>query len=183
MVYGLAAQSGGVARISSRVGAGTTVELLLPVADAGALQRPGPAPAQAAGPTRACSILLVDDDRLVAESTAAMLQHLGHRVLVAASGAQALGVIRGETKLDLVITDHAMPGMTGMELAKHIRQIAPGLQVILATGYAELLNSPDPTIPRLDKPYRLDALASILSSVMGPDTVAPPRPMSGTASA
>ena len=97
---------------------------------------------------------MVDDDPLVAASTAAMLEDLGHPVIEALSGARALDMLRLGAKVDVVVTDHAMPGMTGTELARQIRQHWPSLPIILATGYAELPNGEDPGLPRLAKPYR-----------------------------
>jgi CheY-like chemotaxis protein len=78
----------------------------------------------------------------------------------------ALDVVRLEPSIDLVITDYAMPGMTGIELAKAIREIRPKLPVILATGFAELAAGDDPGLPRLDKPYRLDALAVAIAEAL-----------------
>ena len=69
-------------------------------------------------------------------------------------------------KVDVVVTDHAMPGMTGSELARQIRQHWPGLPIILATGYAELPNGEDPGLPRLSKPYLQDELASQIAKVI-----------------
>ena len=168
MVYGLAAQSGGIVRISSRLGVGTTVELWLPVAEIGDARQSRPTPPVAIGPTRSCWILLVDDDAMVAASTSAMLEQLGHRVLVASSGALALDVIRLEPKVDLVITDHAMPGMTGLELTERIREARPNLPIVLASGYADLPSGQEPGLPRLDKPYRLETLGAMIAMVLGP---------------
>ena len=103
---------------------------------------------------------------MVADATVSMLEQLGHTVLAAASGALALDALRSEPDIDLVITDHAMPGMTGLELAALIRESKPGLPVVLATGYAELPDGQDIGLPRLDKPFRLDALASTLSALL-----------------
>jgi CheY-like chemotaxis protein len=111
-------------------------------------------------------VLLVDDDPMVSSGTSAMLQDLGHSVVTAASAAHALDMLRCETPVDLVITDHAMPGMTGAELAKHIRDMRPDLPIILATGYAEVPNNLISGMPRLDKPYRLDKLASMIAAVV-----------------
>ena len=181
MVYGLAAQSGGVIRIQSRPGAGTTVELWLPVAEAGDAQRPRPATATlAVVPTRSFAVLLVDDDPMVSSGTSAMLQDLGHSVVTAPSAALALDVLRSETPVDLVITDHAMPGMTGTELAKHIRGMRPDLPIILATGYAEVPNNLIAGMPRLDKPYRLDKLAATIAAVLDERALdAIPVPLNG----
>jgi CheY-like chemotaxis protein len=75
-------------------------------------------------------------------------------------------MLRLGTKVDVVVTDHAMPGMTGAELARQIRQRWPELPVILATGYAELPNGEEPGLPRLSKPYLQDELAAQIGRVM-----------------
>jgi len=168
-VYGMAKQSGGAIGIASRVGVGTTVELWLPVA-AEAERRIVAGVAAAAtsecAKTRACSILLVDDDPMVAETTVGMLEVLGHRVKVASSGGRALEMLVADASVDLVITDYAMPGMTGKELARRIRETRPNLPVVLASGYAELAAQDDSGLPRLDKPYALDKLASVIGAMV-----------------
>jgi len=165
-VYGLTAQSGGTTRITSRLGIGTTVELWLPVAEAANApvpQLPAPGPD---GLAPSCAILLVDDDPLVSDGTAAMLEDLGHCVTTASSAADALEIIGSDASIDLVITDHAMPGMTGTELAHHIRTVRPELPIILATGYADLPNGDPAGLPRLDKPFRQNKLGSLIASLM-----------------
>jgi len=169
-VYGLAAQSGGTARIFSRPGEGTTVELWLPVANIVRSCEDGPARTGAAAAIVGRNILLVDDDTMVATATAEMVEQIGHRVLVASSGPAALEVLRRDSNLDLVITDHAMPGMTGLELANHIQATWPGLPVVLATGYADLAGGENPGIPRLDKPYRIEKLVALLATVFESST-------------
>jgi CheY-like chemotaxis protein len=81
-------------------------------------------------------------------------------------------LILSDSKIDLVITDHAMPGMTGVELSKHIRQTEPNMPIILATGYADLLAGDDPGLPRLSKPYRRDELENMLAAALGPQPAA-----------
>jgi signal transduction histidine kinase len=167
-VFGLAAQSGGLARISSKIDAGTTVEMWLPVAEIDPVSEaasPPPVPPRA---TYSSSILLVDDDPMVAEATAQMVEYLGHRAIVALSGSEALRVIRSSRDIGLIITDHAMPEMSGMELASQIRKIRPGLPIILTTGYAGLQVDDRHVGPhRIDKPYRLEELASLIVSFLG----------------
>ena len=120
----------------------------------------------ASSTSRVCSILLVDDDPMVAETTVSMLEVLGHRVTVASSAGIALELLGANPAVDLVITDYAMPGMTGKELAKRIREARPGLPVVLASGYAELASQDDSGLPRLDKPYALDKLASVIGAMV-----------------
>jgi CheY-like chemotaxis protein len=116
---------------------------------------------------------------MVAATTAAILEDLGHSVLVVSSGALALNVVRSETAIDVVVTDYAMPGMTGVELARQIQEVRPGLPIILATGYADLPNADDPGLPRLAKPYRREDLARMLAKVDRPEATANVVPISG----
>ena len=111
---------------------------------------------------------------MVADTTASMLQCLGHQVLVAPSGTEALNILQGESRIDLVITDHAMPHMTGSELADQIRGIRPNLPIILATGYAELPLPEESGLPRLCKPYCLEDLISLMDDVLSRQNVMPP---------
>jgi signal transduction histidine kinase len=164
-VYGLAKQSGGAIAVASRVGSGTTVELWLPVT-ASTTPRIVTAAKNDCATSRACSILLVDDDPMVAETTVGMLEVLGHHVTVASSAGRALEMLGANTAVDLVITDYAMPGMTGKELAQRIRETRPGLPVVLASGYADLAAQDDSGLPRLDKPYALDKLASMIGAML-----------------
>ncbi len=170
MVYGLAAQSEGATRIISRLGSGTTVELWLPVAKGDDIGQINDAAAAVAAAARLCCVLLVDDDPLVAASTAATLEDLGHSVLVVSSGAVALNIVRSDAKIDLIVTDYAMPGMTGVELARQIHQVRPGVPVVLATGYADLPSADDPGLPRLAKPYRREELAHMLTTLVGQES-------------
>jgi signal transduction histidine kinase len=169
MVYGLAAQSGGGTRISSRIGRGTTVELLFPALEGGEIAAVGLPPQGTTADCRPCLVLVVDDDSMVAESTAAMLSDLGHTVVVASSAVGAMERLRADPAIELVITDHAMPGMTGIELAKQIRQTRPQLPIILATGYADLPDGDDLGLPRLAKPYRQAELKTVVAKLQVPN--------------
>ena len=157
MVHGLAVQSGGAFRLSSVPGGGTVVELWLSKADtpARAAELP-PAPAVDVSPA---VVLVVDDDALIAMSTVDMLSDLGHTVLEASSGSEALELLRSGQAVDLMLTDYAMPGMTGVELAQAARAMAPDLPVLLATGYADLPEGVVADLPRLAKPYTQSQLA------------------------
>ena len=99
-----------------------------------------------------------------------MLEDLGHMVVEANSGEEALDLLAADRRIALVVTDHAMPGMTGAELARRIRAMSPDLPIVLATGYADLPTGETDTLalPRLAKPYRQDDLAQAIASVDKP---------------
>ena len=166
MVDGLVAQSGGAMRISSKVGTGTTIELWLPVSEREMVEEVRPAGPTRIDDMRACRVLVVDDDPIVMSGTAAMLEDLGHCAIEVASAELALQVLGAQDDIDVVITDHAMPGMTGTELAERIRRHWPGLPVVLVSGYTEL-PSEELGFPRLSKPYRQEELARLLVSLVG----------------
>src|ERR1700712_1791063 len=100
-------------------------------------------------------------------STTEMLEDLGHRVIGASSGMRALDVIKSEQPIDLMMTDHVMPGMTGVELATASRELRPLLPILLATGYAELPDGAQLDLPRLTKPYHQDQLRDRLDQILG----------------
>ncbi len=138
-VFGFAKQTGGGAAISSDPKQGTTVTVYLPyVESAGeppvtALQ---PTPQATQGPSR--TVLLVDDDPGVREVTCIMLEDAGCQVLQAENGRAALDIVHGDSPIDVLLTDFAMPGMNGAELAHAARQHRPNLPVVFVTGYADL---------------------------------------------
>jgi CheY-like chemotaxis protein len=90
---------------------------------------------------------------------------LGHSVLEAPSAMHALRVLEADSAFDIVITNYAMPGMTGLDLANKIRQIKPKLPVVMATGYAELPPDAPVGFPRLSNPYTQQQLSKILEQV------------------
>jgi CheY-like chemotaxis protein len=113
---------------------------------------------------RALRGLAVDDDALVLFNTTAMLEELGHTVVEAYCGDAALEALR-EGAFDLVITDQAMPKMTGVQLIEAIRAHWPGLPVILATGYTELPGGVKVDVPKIAKPFSERELAAALACV------------------
>jgi PAS domain S-box-containing protein len=165
MVHGLAAQSGGRLSLKSEKGNGTTAELWLPAAaDATVVVAP---PVAEPSPPAAqhWRILAVDDDALVLMNTAMMLEDLGHTVYQASSAQAALELIEGGLELDLVVTDHAMPTMTGSQLAVVLAERRPALRLMLVTGYAELTRQAA-DLPRLSKPFSQRELAGKVADVM-----------------
>ena len=136
MVYGFARQAGGTVIIDSTPGKGTAISLYLPRTQQPAEADPGE-PVRAAGMTRSLRVLLVDDDAMVREITHEMLDALGHTVTEAATPEAALHLLRGGQAFDLLVADFAMPGMTGAQLARQVREVQPDLPVLIVTGYAE----------------------------------------------
>lgn len=109
-------------------------------------------------------ILVVEDDRLLLMNTRAMLEDLGHVVIEAVSGAQALDVFASETAIDLVITDQSMPQMSGMQLAEKLREIRPDLPILVVTGYADL--PPGASVAKLGKPFFPEDLERALQQLL-----------------
>ncbi|HEX9330157.1 MAG TPA: PAS domain S-box protein [Reyranella sp.] len=165
MVHGMVEQLGGQLVLHSTPGEGTTAELWLPAAERPAETADSEAATAAIEQTRALTVLAVDDDALVLANTRAMLEDLGHTVIVAYSGEQALERLEHTPAIDLVITDHAMPKMTGSDLAKKIMARQSDMPIILATGYADFPNSHAQSLPRLSKPFGSHELSLILTTL------------------
>ncbi|OHV15388.1 hybrid sensor histidine kinase/response regulator [Methylorubrum extorquens] len=169
MIHGFAGQSGGRLVLRSILGQGTTAELWLPVAEAHLLHQEGETPHPDLPILNPMTVLVVDDDPLVLMNISAMLEDLGHEVLEASSGQQALRILRRSAEtIDLVITDQVMPGMTGVQLIEAIRATHAELPVILASGYSELPEDKLTGLVRLGKPFEQPDLARALVTIMRP---------------
>jgi signal transduction histidine kinase len=161
MIHGLAAQLGGALELASSLGVGTRVDMWLPVADG-----PGQAAQPAiAGPgvDRGGLVLLVDDEELIRTTTSQMLVDLGYTVLEVGSAQEAM-IHLADPRIDLVVTDHLMPGMTGADLARQVQAVRPKLAILIISGYAEVEDLA-PDLPRLMKPFREAELATALTLV------------------
>ena len=167
MVQGLMAQSGGRLVMKSMVGQGTTAELWLPIAPATAVLEPVEQNS-AQAPVPPLRVMAVDDDSLVLMNTVLMLEDLGHMVLEANSAEEALRLLDQGPLPDILITDHAMPHMTGAELAKQVSAKYPSVKVVLATGYAELPGGEGADLLRLSKPFTQQQLNDALAAVANP---------------
>ena len=169
MVHGMLEQLGGRMILKSQVGEGTTAELWLPVANADTAVRPQAASIDSrhAEGMPTLNILLVDDDRLVLVNTTAMLEEFGHRVTAVSSAHQALTLLRTTEPFDVLVTDHAMPQMSGADLAVAAAQMRPGLPVLLVSGYAELPVEVSRDLRRLSKPFTIEELESAIAGVIG----------------
>jgi CheY-like chemotaxis protein len=162
MVHGLSAQLGGSLALESALGEGTTVKVWLPLADAD----PEPPAARTdpeLGP-HSGTVLLVDDERLVRASTAEMLADLGYRVVEADDAQSALRKLDEEIQIEMLVTDHLMPGMTGTELIEAAHRRQPDLPVLIISGYAEAEGIPA-EYKRLTKPFRQAELAEALAAL------------------
>jgi PAS domain S-box-containing protein len=164
MVHGLASQLGGQLTIKSKPGLGTNVELWLPAIEEGAVADTLVDPPQHQVPAAKGRVLLVDDDDAVRRTAADMLEELGYLVEEASSGEEALQLIDDGLRPDLVVTDHLMSGMTGIQLIRGL--VARGLDMptLLVSGYAELEGA-DTEVSRLSKPFRPDELADKLATM------------------
>ena len=169
MVYGFAQQSGGGVQIVSTPGEGTTVTVLLPVAEAEALTQqsgPGGEPELGEGQT----VLLVEDDDSVRLLVSDLLLELGYVALEAAEPEAALRMLDGSGRVDLMITDIGLPGMNGRQLAETARQRRPDLPILFLTGYAEVAASRGdllgPAMAMVSKPFALDELSSRIREML-----------------
>ena len=179
MVYGFAKQSGGAFRIESDVGVGTRAELWLPRAPEVAAQ-PAAKPVAAAEKAAPLRVLLVDDHDGVRTMTSALLSDLGHQVMEASDGPEVLALLAAAPDCcDLLMTDYAMPHLSGAEVIRQARELRPGLAAVIITGYADAQSigrRPD-DVAVLAKPFTPDQLNAVLRSVAGDtgETQAAPR--------
>ena len=168
-VYGFAKQSGGTARIESKVGKGTTVHIYIPRASGKPVDdlAPGESLAQTG---RNATILVVEDDTDVREMIVGILSDLGYRTLVATTGPEALALLEQDPSVDLLFTDIVMPaGMSGIELARRASRLRSDLKILLSSGYTREDIPSRPALaefPFIAKPYRPTTLAKKLKEVL-----------------
>nr|WP_272873190.1 ATP-binding protein [Sphingomonas arenae] len=165
MVYGFARQSGGTFRLRSDPGEGTRAEIWLPEASAQEQAVAVAAEHKPADIGPALKILLVDDHAEVRIMTAALLAELGHEVVEAPSGAEALNVLRRtDLQIDLLLSDYAMPHLSGTDIVDAARKLRPDLPALLVTGYADAdeIGERPMDVAILNKPFTVPDLASAL---------------------
>ena len=166
MVFGIVQRHGGSVDIESEVGKGTTFILKLPLQIAHAAAATA---VDSKAVPRNLGVLVVDDEPQVRDFVAAALAEDGHRVEVASDGAGGLRRFRDDA-FDVVITDKAMPGMSGDQMASAMKLMKPGTPVILLTGFGQFLDKAD--LPGIDvllnKPVGLQSLREALATAMCP---------------
>jgi CheY-like chemotaxis protein len=173
MVYGMARQSGGAARIESTPGKGTAVKLLFRKADEGVNDAAAPAgieESQTAAPVATpLSILVIDDDPDVRGFIVEALEEQGYVVREAADGREGIAEVEREMP-DLIVLDFIMPGLSGADVARHARERRPDQPILFVTGYSETdaVKSTAPDAPLLAKPFRADALHKAVRSALTP---------------
>jgi CheY-like chemotaxis protein len=170
MVFGLAAQAGGVATLDSTIGRGTTVTLYVrrAVMLTGNIEIAAHRdPAQLSRPLR---VLVVDDNAVVGNLACEMLQEAGHSAATVESGREALDILAGDASYDLLIADYAMPSMNGSQLAAEVGKIRPDIGILFMTGYVEheaLRAWLDLGYRMLSKPFTAKELEIAVQGVMG----------------
>ena len=167
MIHGFAHQIGGALQMESKPGAGTKVHLMLPASTAAVSDGPAAFDRSPEAPSDRRVILVVDDDAIVLLNTVELLKDLGHDVLSAPSAQAGLETVQNRPDVELIITDQAMPGMTGLQMIEKLGRIQPSLPIILATGYAELPAGTSFKGPRLAKPFDDDELRKAIDEVFG----------------
>jgi two-component system cell cycle sensor histidine kinase/response regulator CckA len=168
-VYGIVKSHGGYIDVSSEKEKGTTFTLYLPASEKRAVQEKA-MPAEMSRGTG--TILLIDDEKMILDVGCELLEELGYRVLHALSGPEALEIFqKNSTKIDLVIMDMIMPGMSGGETFDRLRNINQNIKVLLSSGYS--LNGQATKILRrgcdgfIQKPFDLNQLAEKIGSIIG----------------
>lgn len=167
-VYGFVHQSGGAISVQSTPGQGTTFTVSLPAVAA-------PAPVLAAAPEATLAkpkgrILVVEDNLQVREFTASLLADMGYATCLANDSVSALALLEaGQPRIDLVLSDVVMPGVSGIELARTIKRRWPDIPLVLTSGYSQVLaDDAQPGVELLNKPYSAEQLLRAFEAAIKP---------------
>jgi two-component system NtrC family sensor kinase len=168
-VYGFARHSGGTVQVRSEPGRGATFTIFLPMSRKTSTSEQAAAePAEQHAPPKG-TVLIVEDDAMVADVSAALVQQIGYRTLMAASAREALDMLTREADIVLVFSDIVMPGnMDGVQLARTVRERFPQVPVLLTSGYARVAEGAAGEFSILRKPYELSALSRAVRSSVQP---------------
>ncbi len=163
-VYGIVKQSGGSIWVYSEVGKGTTFKVYLPVTES-ALPLEAPRDARLPGPTGSETILLAEDEEPLRRLTATLLERHGYVVIAAESANEALIIAEENSRrIDLLLTDLIMPGLSGAAVAERVTELVPGVKVLFMSGYADNIvvrnGNLAPGAAFLEKPFSATDLAA-----------------------
>jgi nitrogen-specific signal transduction histidine kinase/CheY-like chemotaxis protein len=178
MLYGFVRQSHGFARIDSRAGHGTKVEMYLPrYAGAVESQDAGPQASEGHPAETGQTVLVVEDEVIVRRLVVEVLDDLGFRVLEAEDGPSGLSILESPARVDLLLSDVGLPGLNGRQLADQARETRPELKVLFITGYAESAAQAsgflEPGMEMITKPFAIEALASKVQDMLKMEASAP----------
>jgi CheY-like chemotaxis protein len=167
VVYGIVTRHGGDIEVESRLGRGTTFTLRLPVRAPMPTAEPPPPPTTM---SRAGRVLVVEDEDEVREILTNVLRSDGHAVVACQDGDHALAALEGDG-FDLVITDLGMPGLSGWDVARAVKELRPGTPVAMVTGWSEQI---DPALAGSEgidyliaKPFRRQEIRVMVASALG----------------
>jgi CheY-like chemotaxis protein len=170
MIYGFARQSNGHATIDSRLGEGTSIRLYLPRYQGGVAAPHRSAARASEHAASGETVLVVEDEPIVRGVILEMLQDQGFRTLEAVDGPSGLRLLRSRARIDLLVTDVGLPGLTGHQLADQARETRPGLKILFMTGYAESAARSQgflqPGMEMITKPFELDNLLRKIRSMV-----------------
>jgi CheY-like chemotaxis protein len=176
--YGIVHQSGGFIDLTSKVGAGTTFRVYLPLIDAAAATVPAAEPHASEPAGGSQHILLVEDEPSVRELTKRLMESHGYRVTAAESGEQALALVdSGSLVFDLLLTDVILTGMSGRDLQERLRERVPALRVVYMSGYTDNIIAPhgvlEPGTFFVQKPFTSATIgAAVRDALQAPTTLA-----------
>jgi CheY-like chemotaxis protein len=168
-VYGIVTQAGGDIKIYSEPGAGTTFNIVLPVTAEAAVAVPEHVPYQRS--PQGETILVVEDEDALREVARRIFTRNGYHVIAAASGPEAIEIIRGyQGDIHLLVTDVVMPHMLGKEVAEKVRAIKPSIEVLFISGYARRVLTAqgmlDPNVALVEKPFSEAGLMETAAKVL-----------------
>jgi CheY-like chemotaxis protein len=166
-VYGFAKQSGGDVEVESEVGRGTTFRLYLPKIEQDVSSNEARSQPLDSGPEehgRGCRVLVVEDNIEVGQFSTQHLQDLGYETTWATNASQALKLLKDDaTRFDVVFSDVVMPGMSGVEFGREVREHYPDLPVVLTSGYSHVLAEQGRHgFELLHKPYAVEDVSRVL---------------------